>query len=175
MNDDRLEPFDTIAELRLKNPAGITRRPDANKAIEGIIAWNEKRTLRVPQIEMRVELMTEECIEANEALHALEEHIALALPMQYYNEVKAHAVKELLDVIFVNIGTLWQLGLDVQDIVLALEILNTSNDSRPVKQLAFGEKGVKGDSFIPAEPDLVKLLDSIDDRNEQEADARPQP
>ncbi|UOF81443.1 mazG-like nucleoside triphosphate pyrophosphohydrolasE [Caudoviricetes sp.] len=101
---------------------------------------------------LRERLLSEEAAEANEAL------------ADYAKDPTtphlAHLCKELFDVIFVAIGTLQHLGVTETQAARILAAGCYSNDSKPATVLKPGEKGSKGNSFVPAEPLIIDILEN---------------
>jgi len=133
-----------------------------------VIEWNKQRyNTNEINVSLRNKLLREECGEATLALINLENGIALVSKgksnADTYLALKAHAAKEQFDVIFVAVGTLANLGFSEDSINQILLLGCDSNDSRPNAKLELGEKGVKGPSFVPAEPAIAALIEKLED------------
>lgn len=131
--------------------------------IERVIAWNKLRTPRTPYPEFRLTMLYAEVDELASALADVENNWAKSgnITNQTIFDSEAHVVKETFDVIFIAIGSLWVMGLDAKHIAKVLDMGCDSNDTRDDKFLDYGEKGIKGLSFKPAEPLISAYLQEI--------------
>lgn len=71
---------------------------------------------------------------------------------------EANRLKEVLDVIFISLGSLGKMGLSSQGIVEAYELVVTSNESKSSTKTLEG-KIIKNKDFKPVEPELQLILD----------------
>lgn len=65
-----------------------------------------------------------------------------------------------LDILVYTFGSIFKMGLNVQDTMKALSIVTQAN-ARKSNQVDSAGKNIKGDSFIPPEVELQKLLDKV--------------
>lgn len=91
--------------------------------------------------------------EYEEALEALSDLKYLFTP-----ENQAHLYKELFDVCFVAMGIMKSCGLTAMDIKNIFDVCCSSNDTKPIVDLAPGETVPKGPNFEAAENRIIKLL-----------------
>lgn len=73
-------------------------------------------------------------------------------------ETKVHLLKEIFDVAFVAIGMASSLGLRTGIIAQVFNACCDSNDTKSVKRLQPNQKGIKGDSFVPAEAAIKEVI-----------------
>lgn len=134
--------------------------------ITRVCEWNNTRYDQTMSVDLSKRLLNEEVGEAIEALEELENIYAEDDRPKHeweaeYRQRQAHLAKELFDVCFVSIGVLWKTGLAASDINEIFRLCCASNDSKPAVKLPIGAKGDKGNNFVPAEPEIIKLLERL--------------
>lgn len=113
-----------------------------NKAL----AWNDKRIpqkVTIESLQLRQRLNKEEAHEVHLAIQKL---VYTKMAETAYTDQEriaklANLVKEIFDVWFVGIGTLYLFNLNSYDIELMFDMCANSNDSKPTAKLKVGEKG----------------------------------
>lgn len=132
--------------------------------ITRVCEWNNIRYDQVIDVNLAKRLLNEELSEALEALEELENIFTeddrpKSEWIAEYRQRQAHLIKELFDICFVSIGVVWKTGLAAGDINEIFRLCCASNDSKPATKLPASAKGIKGDNFMPAEPEIIKLLE----------------